>query len=606
MAVSKDIFIQNPNLLLKKDETQVFDALCCLKTFIKDLPSKEYKTPPSKIEKTVEVINTQARIVGYSTFTGYLCTSLAKEIISSSSLSLANSIFNNTNTLIFGSLYGFAAVQSAYQVAQDQDFSDILKQENALALKTLIQNTPISGQLEQLKTSWIALGPKEQESKKQCFKQKIEKLAQDSLKNTQINPSDLDKVLQILRTKDSSHEVHELMGLGDKDYWEFTPLEALGLLIDQHKMKTRRWVQLEKASSLPIAQAVDRAYRRGLLERVNNGDELVQRNAKLEMGKLMGRVRIESIKTKKNHTALLIINLLGAILSVAGVLTLPFGIGIVISALSFLVATASIGSKAYLAKKDLSDTPCGKYDKAIVITIAILLGISLIALTGLTLGFGLSFVQLGFALGIGALGMGFLGYYYHLFTQKDVLWKQAHPSLEVFQTFLSQKERWDQDVHDLFKKLPKDVRIELRQKYAQESLPGKTSIGNKISALKKTSKAFWKQWLISGSEEDRKLALEIQSVYEEAKNTRFLIRGFKKGSEKASLESFLETRLNQILTNVQVKEQYEKDLKYVFYRKSTVNSLRNNLNHVREVSIVASQKILTKPLYSTKRLAQNG
>ena len=593
MAIPKDIFIQNPTLLLQKDETPAFDALGCLKAFVHALSSKEGEIPPSKIEKVVDVVNTQARIVGYSTFTGYLCTSLAKEITSSASLSLANSVLSNTNTLIFGALYGLAAVQNGYQLAQDQNLSHLLKQEDALALQGLIQNVPISSHLDQLKTSWDELDPKDQESKKQHFKQKIQKLAIDSLKNTQIQPSSLlDEFLQILQAQEGSDEVHQLLGLTDKDYWKFTPLEALGLLIDQHKVKIHRWVQLKESSSLPVAQAVDKAYRRGLLERVNNGDELVQKNAKIEMKKLMGRVRVESTKTKKIHTALLIINLLGAILSVVGVLTLPFGVGIAISALSFLVTAASIGSRAYLAKKDLTDTPCGKYDKAIVVTIAILLGISLIALTGVTLGFGLSLVQLGVALGVGALGIGFLGYYYHLLTQKDALWKQTHPSLEVFQAFLSQKKQWDQDVHSLFKKLPKDVRMAIRQQCVIKDFSRDASQKNEVSALKKTSKHFWNQWLISGLDKDRVLALEIQRVYEEAKR-----RLKKQGSEQKNPLGPLD--LNQVLENPQVKEQWEQDLKYIVNRKDTLSSLRAKANK-------ASQEILTKPLPSAKRIARNG
>ncbi|VHO02449.1 YrzE family protein [Candidatus Rhabdochlamydia sp. T3358] len=595
MAIPKDIFVQNPALLLKKDETQVFDASGCLKVFANALSSKEGEISPSRLEKAVDLVNTQARIVGYSTFTGYLCTSIAKEITSSSSLSTANNVLNYTNTLIFGALYGLAAVQNSYQLAQDQNLSDLLKQDDALALKALIQNTPISSHLEQLQAAWSTLDPKDQELKKQHFKQKTQKFALEGLKNTQIQSSDLDDLLQILQVQDGSNEVHELLGLNDKDYWEFTPLEALGLLIDQHKVKTRQWVQLKETASLPVAQAVDKAYRRGLLERVNNGDSKVQENAKKELQELIGRVRVENTKTKKVHTALLIINLLGAILSVVGVLTLPLGIGIALSALSFLITTLSIGSKAYLAKKNLSDTSCGKYDKGMVITIAILLGISLIALTGITLGFGLSFVQLGISLGIGALGEGFLGYYYYLLTQKDVLWKKDHPSLEIFQDFLSNKKQWDQDVHNLFKKLPKDLRMAIRQHYAQQDFPSNCSLGNKVSALKKTSKHFWNQWLISGSKEDRKLALEIQSVYEEAKSTRSLI---KKGSKKEKLLNDLETDLNRVLKNSQVKEQYEKDLKYVVHRKN------NGLSQLREVSNI-SQKILAKPLSSAKRLERN-
>lgn len=602
MAIPKDIFIQNPTLLLQKDEMP--DALGYLKAFVHALSFKQGEIIPSKIEKVVNVVSTQARIVGYSTFTGYLCTSLAKEITSLASLSLTNSVLNNTNTLIFGALYGLSAVQNGYQLAQDQNLNDLLKQKDVLALKGLIQRTPISSHLAQLKTIWSTLDPKDQEFNKNKFKLKIEKIAVDSLKNTQIQPSDLNELLQVLQAQDNSDEVHKLLGLTDKDYWEFTPLQALGLLINRHKVKAHQWVQLKEASSLPVAQAVDKACRRGLLERVSNGDELVQKNAKTEMKKLMGRVRVESMKTKRIHTALLIINILGAILSVAGVLTLPFGIGIAISALSFLITTASIGARAYLAKKDLSDTPCGKYDKAMVVILAILLGISLVALTGITVGFGLSLVQLGAALGVGVLGMGFLGYYYHLLTQKDALWKQTHPSLEVFQAFLSQKKRWDQEVHDLFKKLPKDVRMILRQRYVEgKDLPNDPSLGNKISALKKTSKYFWNRWLISGLEKDRTLALEIQSVYEQAKNTLSLIKGFKKGSEqqKKLLEA-LEAHLKQVLENLQVREQWEQDLKYVFYRKSTLNNLHKDLQSVGEIRALAVRRILTKPLPSLSPL----
>ncbi|MDQ5956810.1 MAG: hypothetical protein QG627_1095, partial [Chlamydiota bacterium] len=114
MAIPKDIFVKNPALLLK-DESQVFDALSYLKVFANAISSKEAKIAPSKLEKVVDVVNTQARIVGYSTFTGYLCTSLAKEITRSSSLRPV--VLNDTNTLIFGALYGLASIQNSYQLA---------------------------------------------------------------------------------------------------------------------------------------------------------------------------------------------------------------------------------------------------------------------------------------------------------------------------------------------------------------------------------------------------------------------------------------------------------------------------------------------------------
>lgn len=574
-----DLFVKNPDILLKKDEKQ--------KVLLNALNSgkSQEEITPKKLKKVIDVLGIQGRIIGYSSFAGYLCTSIAKEITSSSALFMAHEVFNTITRVSFGALYTLSVIQNSYQLVKNQNFIDLLKQEDVVVLKGLIQNlfNPISIHLDQLKISWDKLDPKQQEFKKQQFKQKIQKMALNELKtktlSLELQEKDLEEFLKSLQTSEHSEEVDQLLGLTDQDYWKFNPLEAIGLIIDCQKIKARNWTKLREASSTKIVGEIDKAYKRGLLERIHCTDPSVKKVAKKQMKKLVGRVRVESCHTKRIHISLLVINLVGIILSIAGALTIPFGVGIALLALSCLVTISSLGFKMYLFRKELANTPCGKYDKALVITIAIVLGVSLIAFTGVTLGFGLSLVQLGMALGPGfLLPSGFLGYYYYLLNQKDKLWKEAHPSLEVFQKFIldkrNNKRGWDKEVHDLFKKLPKDLRLAIRQRYEKRNLPNQLTERNQISAFKKTSKYFWNQWLITGSEESCKLALEIQSVYD-------FLRLEKKLPE--------ENKLNDILQNQWVREQLEKDRKYVFYRKSSLRDLY-------EVTQEVSQKLLKCPL----------
>lgn len=590
--LNKSAFVTNPEILLKKDEKQL--SLDYLKIFANTVHSGEnlQEIAPKGLEKAVDAFNTQARVVGYSTFAGYLITSIAKQIENLSFLSATGTVLSTIDTLTFGAIHGLSAVRTSYQLAQDQNLSDLLKKKDALVLKELVQSLSksIPSYLDQLKTSWNALDPTQQQSKKQQFKQKVQKMALERLQTQAsvlgLPQIDLEELLKNLQTQEQSDEVNALLGLIDQDYWQLTPLEALGLMIDQKMSKTRNWAELKELSSLQTVQGIDKAYRRGLLERINSTSPLVKKIAEKRMKELIGRVRVENCQTKRIHTALVAIYLLGAIATTVGVLTLPFGVGIAIAALSSLVAISSTGFKIYLSHKKLADSPCGTHDKALVITAAVLLGVSLIALSGLTLVFGLSLVQLGLALGVGGfLGGGFLGYQYHLLSQKDQLWKEAHPSLEVFQTFIlekrNKKEGWDKEVHNLFKKLPKDLRQAIRQGYEQRNSPRGLTTKNEISAFKKTSKYFWNQWLISGSEEDRKLALEVQGFYDSLR---------------------LKSEISQpqdILQNPQVKEQLEKDRKYIFYRKRSLSDLC-------EMTKTISQGFSETLLSPTLRLRQRG
>lgn len=580
------VFVKNPEIL-EKDENQCF-LDCVKKIFLKIACPGEnpQKITPQGMEKAVNVFTIQARVVGYSTFAGYLCTSIAKQIRNFSFLSATGVVLSTIDTLTFGAIYGLSAVRTSYQLAKDQNFSDLLKKEDEAILKELVQklSAPISIHLDQLKASWHTLDPKQQKSKQQQFKQKIQKMALEKLQAQalalalalELPQADLEELLKTLQTQERPGEVKALLGPIDQDYWQLTPLEALGLMIDQQVSKTRNWVELKEVSSLQTVQGIDKAYRKGLLERINSTNPVVQGIAKKHMQKLIGRVRLENSQTKRIHTALVIIYLLGAIASTVGVLTLPFGVGIAIAVLSSLVAISSTGFKTYLSKKKLADSPCGMHDKALVITAAMLLGFSLIALSGITLVFGLSLVQLGFSLGVGGvLGGGFLGYQYHLLNQKDQLWKKAHPSLEVFQTFILEKKHkkkgWDREVHDLFKKLPKHQRQAIRKNYEKRDSPKDLTEKNEISAFKKTSKYFWNQWLVSGLEEDHTLAIEVQSLYD-------YLRLSKKDLEKLN---FLErTQSQNVLKNELVQKQLEKDRKYIFYRKSSLSDLYKTTKYI--------------------------
>lgn len=585
-STQNSILVTNPAILLAKDESKDH-IINYLKVFLNTLPANEnaIEITPNGLEKAVDVLTPCSRLIGYGTFAGYLCTVVAKQIKDSAALSTANVILSQVNTLIFGSLYGLSAIQNSYQLAKDHNFSNQLKKEDDQVLQDLIRGLcrPISCNLDDLKASWSALTPQMQDSKKQQFKQKLQKTALEKLEKDNVNIKQITENFQT-----PVKEIEFLLGLRDQEYWQLTPLEAIGLVITQQTIKKRNWVELKERTNTQVAEAVDKAYRRGLVERINSDNPAVKTIAKSQMKRLVGRVRIESSQTKRIHKALLIINLLGSIMSLIGLITLPLGIGIAITAISCLITMSSIGIKLYLSKKELADSACGEHEKTLIIILAVLLGISLATFTGITLAFGLPLLQLGVVLGVGGLlGGGILGYQYHLLNQKERLWKEAHPSSEVFQKLLSEKKGWDKEVHNVFKKLPRDLRQAVRRKYEAENNPDfrLLTLGNKISILKKTAKHFWQKWLISGLEEDRKLALEVQGVHDS-------LLLFKKQTRKhANLDinnnapTKEESALTNILQNAEISQQWQKDCRYIFHRKNSLKTLSKEVQ-------TASQKLL--------------
>lgn len=601
-SVTSPIFVRNPEVLLERDEKGGFDALSYLKCVIE----KVYSVPCTeelalgRMEKSIDTLTTHSRNIGYGTFTGYLCSNIARQVQDSSALSTANNALGSISTLIFGSLYGVTAIRSSYWLAKSHNFSDLLKKEDDQVLQHLMQDLcqPISSNLDQLKASWNHLTPQLQRSKKQKFKQKLQKEARTALA---LEPNkELLKHLQ-----EPLEGIESLLGLKDQEYWQLNPLEAIGLVITQQKIRQRNWTELKELTNPEVARAVDKAYRRGLLERAQSDKPAASAVAKSQVKKLVGRVRAESMQTKKIHRALLIINLLGAIISLVGLLTLPLGIGVAITAISCLITASSVGLNMYLAKQALLDSPPSKHGKAFIITAAILLVLSLAVLTGVTLVFGLSLIQLGVALGVGGLlGGGFLGYHYYLLGKKDQLWKEAHPSVEAFKKLITKKKSvekgWDKEVHNVFKKLPKSLRQKIRQKYELEGSSNPYTLTNEISAFKKTSKYFWQKWQASGSEEDRIAALEVQNVYDALILSKQYAKQLKNLSAEGNISVrkkciercknnniLLENAKNRISTNKQVQEQLQKDLRYILARKSSLSRLAQDIE-------AASTQVLTK------------
>lgn len=602
ISIPKTISVKDPDFFLDKEEGKGFDALSYLQEFLDKMCSTSSNTEAISIEG--DKLTSYSNCRDAFTFTGLgvfglgVCTSIAQQIENSAALSTANKIFSLTSSCIFGAVYGTEAIRYAYQLAKSQNFSDLLKKEDDQALQHLIQELcqPISSNLDQLKSSWSRLDPQLQESKKQKFKQKLQETARERFC--------LDQNEEIVKhLQEPLDGMESLLGLKDQEYWQLNPLEAIGLIVTQQKIKQRNWTQLKGLTNPEVAKAVDRAYRRGLLERVNSSNPAVKEVAKDQVKSLIGRVRVASSQTRKIHTALLVINLLGAIISIVGVLTLPLGIGIAITAISCLITASSVGLSMYLSKEALLESPPSKHYKTLIIIYAVILGLSLAIFTGITLGFGLSLVQLGVALGLGGLlGGGYLGYHYYLLSKKDQLWKESHPSVEIFQKMINEKKLagkgWDKEVHNVFKKLPKDLRQKIRQKYEVDSRFDQYTLTNEISAFKKTSKHFWQRWQISGLEEDRIVALEVQAVYDGlllsrqyAKHLRKLgVKGDsitrKKYIEKYNNNNtLLEKAKNCISNRKQVQEQLQKDLRYILARKNSLSRLAKDIE-------IASKQLL--------------
>ena len=291
------------------------------------------------------------------------------------------------------------------------------------------------------------------------------------------------------------------------------------------------------ATSGDCVTKVQKAFERGLEVRLNAEDQPVKESAVKELHQLRGKVVQENTKAKWIYGALVAIAVIGIGVSVVSFFPiLPVLAAHILLGFTVVLACSMGLFDAYYLNQGYENGPPGRYDKLYLIAIGVILLGAMGLSVGLTLGFGLPLIQLYFAGAIAAGGVSMAGFSFAQICKKEKLWKENHPEV---QDLVLTEGPVDAKMMEVFKKLPKETRQEVRSKYSEQSLPFRTEHylqldanhdfgGNYLEqadpqdallqrALKKSAKFFWKEWFISKAEADKSHALIVEKLLEKIK-----------------------------------------------------------------------------------------
>jgi hypothetical protein len=409
--------------------------------------------------------------------------------------------------------------------------------------------------------------------------------------------------------------------LGDLN---FTTLELIGFKLEQIRSQAKKEVKFSRATNGDCVEAVKKAAKRGLGERLKCNDDAVKQAAQTELEGLKGKVVSENTKNKWIHSILIVVAITGIVSSIMGMLALnPIGIIAMTVITLILVIGMLITDGSSMVDGWKTGQAPGRYDKAYIIGISIVLVIAIAVSIGLTLGLGLPILPMILACGIGGAGLGLSGFSYYKLIQKEKAWIENHPDLQKFQELLNSAQGSDLDekVTAVFKKLPKEDRLAIRAKYNELSankqqhefknleykeLDKDGNFGEQylkaqirwisfkwqtpdqskltVRAMKKTVKAYWEKWEQSKEKTDLQRVLKLQSLFERIK--------------QQNLRNDFQEKFEAMQKDTEMYDQLKNDIWYVVKRQESVADLQHV---VGEVIKDKAQTILTEPVHNEDR-----
>jgi uncharacterized membrane-anchored protein len=347
------------------------------------------------------------------------------------------------------------------------------------------------------------------------------------------------------------------LGLDDHDLegFDFTTLELIGFKLEQIRSQAKKEAKFSRATSDGCTEAVKKAAKRGLSERLKyEGDVIVKEAAQKELTELKGKVVSENTKNQSIHSALIAIAVLGIISTIMIFVTLnPVGV-IAMTVIALLLVAGMMATDGYAMLEGWkSGNVPGRYDKTYLVVISLVIIAALAVSIGVTLGFGLPLLPMILACGIGGASLGLSSIAYYKLTQKEKAWIEDHPDLQRFKELLdsvAQEGEIDEKVTALFKKLSKEDRLAIRKKYSELSSNGQCGFKQEkyqkldrlndfgysylwttkfeddkeyqlfVRAMKKSVKFFWDEWAKTKKTSDCERALKLQSVLERVKQKK--------------------------------------------------------------------------------------
>lgn len=591
------------------------------------------------IESSIDVTRGAVQAIGGAFFTGYRGVMIAAETkknIDTSSLHAPTALGRSAFALgtganaFFGLLYLAIGAWATYGFTKDWQFSLALKaHENDPSslfdfLLHKVKADP-KAKLQKLNAYWQTLSSEEKKKQMSQFKGKLKEAALDyftqrylTLQNKQQKTHRLtSKPLTEAETKalfafifDSTNQGMEkiaeaymsILGIQASDLQDLSlsPLEWMGFAIEENKRGQRHEAKFSRVTNLECAKAVQKAAEQGLKSRLTADDPVVQQSAEAFLSELKGKVVCENQISKCIHAALMVIAVLGISVVLLGAFVFP-PTGIILTIITLILITAMACTDGYsLWKAWKGDGIPGRYDKAYLIAVSVVLFAALAVSIGMTLGLGLPLLPMILAIVIGAIGFGTTGTAYFKAIEKEKKWKENHPNLQAFKALLDAHSDVNSIVDDkvitLFKKLPKEVREEIKERYGALSRTGALDFRQEFYRKLDETHDFGGRYLSQFTLNDRsQLTPQDYQFLGRAvkKSVKFFWEKTQEKESEVAHALLMQGLLDRILSGTVTKEEIVRhlakldfeassrlkgDLWYVVKRQESLNDLKNTVN----------------------------
>lgn len=307
---------------------------------------------------------------------------------------------------------------------------------------------------------------------------------------------------------------------------EWGPLELIGFQAEEKLRSQRkkdrffRVTGKEQFENIEIDK-IQKAARRGLLERLRSTDETVRESALNELDLLKKDIKVANTKTSLIHSALFVVSMVAVVTFALAFCTLnPVGLGIWI-ALGCLLPLILGGFDFYLLSQSSDQGPIGRHDKKFVALAMFLSLLPLIIGTGLTAGLMLPVL---FMLPTFVASITGFGAFFYRYTQLVNI-EEMRGNTQVTLNLFSEKS-WEGDLLNGFKQLPKADRQAIQENYlskmnaqqikSPENLTTPQYLEITKKALKKTTHLFWERVRRGRSGQDQEVAFNLQSLLEKS------------------------------------------------------------------------------------------
>ncbi len=274
--------------------------------------------------------------------------------------------------------------------------------------------------------------------------------------------------------EDLSSELLSLLGLTREETEGLTPLEIVGLMVENRKFQERTFEALNRVGGDEIVQ---KALKRGLAERLKSTDLEVRAAAKIKANKLNEHLASEMTKKKVKVVAFAV--LFGISVGVPALTHSHAALAALVAygifkVLKSLLPIGLFGIDADAMIKGWTSGKPGWTDKALVVAEAVLLASILVAAIVLTVHFAWPLIFLLPICVSLVVGLGWCGVSWDQLSHKEQKWNWEHPSLEGILELGQAGTREDRrklvsiKTAKLLSRLPEEDKVALRQKYRDE------------------------------------------------------------------------------------------------------------------------------------------